>query len=434
MTIRIVPWRQLNAAERQRILARSESDVASVLEIAREIVDDVSANGDAAIRRLSARLDRFDTPGLPLRVRESEIDTAVAGLAKPVIEALDYAIANVRAVHSHQAPQPLVLTEPSPGILAGERTTPIDAVGLYVPRGRGSFPSMLYMLAVPAAVAGVKRVVVTTPPSPDGTIDAACLYAARACGVHEIYRVGGAQAVAALAVGTESIEPVDKIVGPGSAYVAAAKRVLRDRVDVGIPAGPSESMILADESATAASLAVDLLIEAEHGADSQALLVTTSEPLAREVADRLSGLINETPKPRRAFLEQVFGSYGMVILAEDMQEATEIVNAVAPEHLQIRTRDPFATMASVRNAGEILLGEHSAFSLANYAAGANAVLPTGGFARTWSGVSVSDFTKRTSVVRVSNNAYPEIARHVAVLGEYEGFYWHHRALSELDRQ
>ncbi len=434
MTIRIVPWQQLSPDERGRVLTRSESDVDSVVEIAREIIDDVSSNGDSAIRRLSARLDGFDDSGLPLRVGEAEIDAAVASLDPDVMEALDYAISNVRAVHEHQAPGPLALTEVSPGILAGERTTPLASAGLYVPRGRGSFPSMLYMLAVPAAVAGVDRIVVTTPPDPEGAVDPACLYAARACGVHEVYRVGGAQAVAALAFGTETINRVEKIVGPGSAYVAAAKRLLRERIDVGIPAGPSESLILADDTATASSLAADLLIEAEHGGDSQAILVTTSEALAQEVAGLLPGLIDQTPEPRRAFLERVFESYGMVLLASTMDEAIEIVNEIAPEHLQIRSADPFETMASVRNAGEILLGEHTAFSLANYAAGANAVLPTGGFARTWSGVSVADFTKRASVVRISKNAYPEIARHTAVLAKYEGFYWHHRALTERDRQ
>jgi histidinol dehydrogenase len=287
---------------------------------------------------------------------------------------------------------------------------------------------MLYMLAVPAAIAGVRRLVVATPPAADGTADAACLYAARRCGVHAVYRMGGVQAIAALAIGTSSVAKVDKIVGPGSAYVAAAKRILRDRVDVGLPAGPSESIIIADDTAEASGIAADLLIEAEHGSDSQALLVTSSRRVASEAARLAGAMVDETPEPRRGFLRDVFSGYGGVLLADTLREAAAIVNAFAPEHLQIRTTDPWETMGLITNAGEILLGEHSAFSLANYAAGANAVLPTGGYARTWSGVSVADFVKRSSVVQVSKSAYGDIAPHVARLAEYEGFHWHAQAL------
>jgi histidinol dehydrogenase len=377
-----------------------------------------------------ARLDGFDDPLMPLRVRQAEIDEAIEKLDTRVKEALEYAVQNVRLFHEQQADREFSMEQMSPGLLVGERTLPLASVGLYVPRGRGSFPSMLYMLAVPAAIAGVDRIVVTTPPGPDGAVDPACLFAASLCNVDEVYRVGGAQAIASLALGTESIARVDKIVGPGSAYVAAAKRLLRDYVDMGLPAGPSESLILADETADPFLVSRDLLIEAEHGADSQAVLVTTSRDLAERVAALLPDLIAQTPEPRKSFLESVFGSYGILLVAESLEQAASIVDTVAPEHLQIVTRDPLETLSYVRNAGEILLGPNSAFSLANYAAGVNAVLPTGGFARTWSGVSVADFTKRTGVVRVTEEAYPEIARHAAVLAEYEGFYWHHRALTD----
>lgn len=429
MEIPVRRWSTLAEDERSRILSRSEQNIDELLPTAQEIIDAVSARGDDAVREYTTRFDRAPADHA-LRVGESEFAEAEAALSPEVVAALDYAIANVRAVHEHQRPRDLELVQVRPGIVAGERSTPIDSVGLYVPRGRGSFPSMLYMLAVPASIAGVRRLVVATPPGPDGSVDPACLYAAGACGVHAVYRMGGVQAIAALALGTGSIPRVDKIVGPGSAYVAAAKRLLRDRVDVGLPAGPSESIILADESADAASVTADLLIEAEHGSDSQALLVTASERLAREVAGLLARRIADTPAPRRDFLRDVFSGYGGVIVADSADEAVEIVNSFAPEHLQLRTADPWATMARIRNAGEILLGPHSAFSLANYATGANAVLPTGGFARTWSGVSVSDFLKHSSVVQVSADAYSEIARHTEVLAEYEGFHWHARALRE----
>jgi len=429
MTIPVRQWATLSDHERSRVLSRSEQNVDELLPVAQQIIDSVSQRGDEAVREHSARLDGAPAD-LAIVVPDEAFDNAERSLSAEVREALDFAIENVRAVHRRQLPHDLELTQVRPGLLAGERTTPIDSVGLYVPRGRGSFPSMLYMLAVPASLAGVPRIAVATPPDAAGDVDAACLYAARRCGVDVVYRVGGVQAIAALALGTQSVEPVAKIVGPGSAYVAAAKRLLRDRVDVGLPAGPSESIILADATADAERVAVDLLIEAEHGSDSQALLVTPAPELAHEVARLAGAHIEATPEPRAGFLREVFAGYGGVIVTASIDEAVDVVNAFAPEHLQIRTAAPWETASLVRNAGEILVGAHSAFSLANYAAGANAVLPTGGFARTWSGVSVADFAKRTSVVEVSPGAYDEIARHVAVLAEYEGFHWHARAVRD----
>ena len=429
MTIPVRQWADLSQDERSRVLSRSEQNVDDLLPVAQKIIDSVVQRGDEAVKEHTARLDGAPAD-LDIVVPAEAFDEAERSLAPEVREALDYAIANVRAVHRGQLPHDLELTQVRPGLLAGERSTPIDSVGLYVPRGRGSFPSMLYMLAVPASLAGVPKIAVATPPDAAGEVDAACLYAARRCGVHTVYRVGGVQAIAALAIGTRSVARVSKIVGPGSAYVAAAKRLLRDRVDVGLPAGPSESIILADAGADAERVAVDLLIEAEHGSDSQALLVTPDVDLADEVARLAAAHIDATPEPRGGFLRDVFSGYGGVLVTASLDEAVDVVNAFAPEHLQIRTAAPWETASRVRNAGEILLGAHSAFSLANYAAGANAVLPTGGYARTWSGVSVADFVKRTSVVEVSPGAYDEIARHVAVLAEYEGFHWHARALSE----
>lgn len=428
MELRVARWSEMDQKTRDAILNRSESTIDSVVDSAESIIGNVRTRGDSALRELSARFDGFDDADLPLRVQDHEFHRAADSLSTPVRDALHYAIENVRAVHEAQKPPELEFTQVRPGILAGERTTPLDSVGLYVPRGRGSFPSMLYMLAIPASIAGVPRIAVTTPPGADGGVDAACLYAARLCGVSEVYRVGGAQAIAALAYGTESIAPVVKVVGPGSAYVAAAKRLVRDRLDVGLPAGPSESAILADGLASPIGVSRDLLIEAEHGQDSQAILVTPSAELAREVAAALPALVDQTPEPRRTFLESVFSLFGMAIVTESMDQACEVINELAPEHLQIRTSDPWHTMGSVRNAGEILLGPHSAFSLANYAAGANAVLPTGGFARSWSGVSVHDFQKRSSVVQISEQGFSEIAGHVESLADYEGFHWHHEAL------
>ncbi len=429
MQIPVRRWSSVPAEEKARLLARSESGVDQLEKTAHEISSDVRARGDEAIREYNHRFD--GTPKeLPLAVTASEIEAAIASLDPKVTAAIDYAVSNVTRVHERQLPSNLEMEEVRPGIVAGERTAAVESVGLYVPRSRGSFPSMLYMLAVPAKLAGVPHLALCTPGDRDGTVDAACLYAAKRCGIDVVYRASGIQAISAYAFGTNEIKAVRKIVGPGSAYVAAAKRILRDIVDVGLPAGPSESMILADETADPRTLTLDLLIEAEHGEDSQAILVTTSEALATEVAAALPSLIAETPEPRRGFLESVFSGLGGILLADSEAQGIEIVNEFAPEHLQIRTADPWATMQAVRNAGEILLGPHSAFSLANYATGANAVLPTGGFARTWSGVSVHDFVKRSSVVHVSESALPEIGPHVQALAEYEGFYWHARAIRD----
>jgi histidinol dehydrogenase len=276
----------------------------------------------------------------------------------------------------------------------------------------------------------VPRIVVVTPPDRGGRCDPATLYAARFCGAHEVYRVGGVQALAALAYGTASIAPVEKFLGPGSQYVTAAKRILASVVDVGLPAGPSESMIIADDSADPRLAALDLLIEAEHGPDSQALLVTHSERMAREVAKLLPGLAAELPEPRRTFVSRVLEGYGGILIAASAEEAVEIANAVAPEHLQIATRDPLVTLSLVRHAAEILLGQTTPFSLANYAIGANAVLPTGGRARTASPLSVRDFLKYSSVAYLTSPGYDTLRDAAITLADYEGFPAHAKALRE----
>jgi histidinol dehydrogenase len=322
------------------------------------------------------------------------------------------------------------LSEVQPGVYAGERATPVASVAMYAPRGKGSFPSSTYMMAMPARVAGVPRRVLVTPPDSEGKCDPATLFAARHCGVHEVYRVGGVQALAALAYGTASIRPVHKLLGPGNQYVTAAKRLLSAVVDVGLPAGPSESMILADGAADPRRVALDLCIEAEHGPDSQALLVTDSPELAQAVAALLPAIVGELPEPRRGYVTAVLENYGGIILAGDMEEAADIADSVAPEHLQIATRDPLQTLSLVHHAGEILLGQNTPFSLANYAIGANAVLPTGGRARTVSALSVRDFMKVSSVACLTAEGVSLLRDAAVTLADYEGFPAHAKALRE----
>ena len=432
MNIQVHRWTTLAEEERRRILGRSQTDITALVETVRPIVDDVCGRGDVALVELTHTFDGADIAGRGIAVEEREFDEASARIDEALKDALDYAVENVRRFHAAQLHAALASVEVRPGILATERITPIESAGLYVPSGRGSFPSMLYMLAVPAVLARVPTIAVTTPPRPDGTVDPAVLYAARRCGIERVYRVGGAQAIAALARGTESVPAVRKIVGPGSAYVAAAKRLVADYVDVGLPAGPSESIVLADASADPWRVALDLMIEAEHGSDSAALLVTDSPALAEKTGEHMRRLIEEVPEPRRTFLEDVFAGYGGFILTENENQSVAFVNEFAPEHLLIHAADPRALSTRITNAAEILLGPHTAFSLANYATGPNAVLPTGGWAKSWGPVSVGDFQKSSTVIEVTETGYREMADHVIRLADHEGFFTHAAALRRRD--
>src|SRR5574340_444548 len=298
----------MNTPQRVRLLRRAELQIDELTERVRPIIQAVRERGDEALVEFTSRFDHVQLSPERLLVGKDEIEQAHRLLDSSVREAIEHAIRNVRTFHERQMPQELLFTEVEPGVIAGEKVTPITSVGLYVPRGKGAFPSVLYMLAAPASIAGVPRIVVCTPPGPDGTIDPASLVAADVCGVHEIYRIGGAQAIAALAYGTQTIKRVHKLTGPGSGYVAAAKRILYGVVDVGLPAGPSESITLADGSADPELIARDLLIEAEHGPDSSSLLVTGSRPQAEAVMGMLPEKMSALPDWRQEFVRTVFES------------------------------------------------------------------------------------------------------------------------------
>ncbi len=430
MNINIRRWSSLSEKEKKQIFSRSETDISNISSSVQDIIDEVKDRGDDALYELTAKFDKINLNGTPLRVTEEEFRAASYLIDDELKKALEFSIENVKKFHKSQLPEAMSFSEIRPGIFAGERATAIESVGLYVPRGRGSFPSMLYMLAVPAVIAGVERIVIVTPPNEDGTVDPACLYAAELCGVKEIYRIGGAQAIAALALGTESIKPVIKLSGPGSMYVAAAKRLLSSVVDAGLPAGPSESVVLADGTADPFKVAIDLLIEAEHGSDSSALLITPSEELAQKAAAVLAEKAAALPEPRKTFVTDVLSGYGGIIITDSMDEAAEIINDFAPEHLQIQAEDPFDLLPLIKNAGEILMGDNTPFSIANYSTGANAVLPTGGGAKTYSAVSVRDFIKYSSVVYASASGLKETAKHVKTIADYEGFVTHAAALRD----
>ncbi len=430
MKVNFYKWNETSIEIKEKIFKRSETDITKDLETVRTILEEVKRRGDNALKELTLKLDKCDLSNLPIKITEDEFKTAEKTLSTELKKAIKRAIDNVRKFHLSQKPIVTPQVEVEPGIFAGERYTPIPSVGLYVPRGRGSFPSMLIMEAIPAVIAGVKIIAVVTPPDTDGKVDAATLYAAKECGITNIYRVGGAQAIAALAYGTETIPKVVKILGPGSKYVAAAKRLVYGIVDTGLPAGPSESVILADKTADPYRVALDLIIEAEHGADSSAILVTPEIPLAEKVREILPNLIEELREPRKSFVESVLSNYGGIIITENIKSATRFVNDFAPEHLQIASSEPHALLNMIENAGEILLGQNTPFTLANYATGPNAILPTGGHAKTYSPLSVYDFIKFSSVVYITREASVNLAREVVKLADYEGFQAHAMALKK----
>jgi histidinol dehydrogenase len=426
---------ELSHSDRRALCRRGAVDFQKLIPHVAPILEDVRHRGDAAVRDYTKRFDNADIAPSSFRVTAEEMDRALAGLPKDLRDAMEVSISNIRKFHEHQVEPASWEMEISPGIVAGEKIVPIASAGLYVPRGKGSFPSMMMMAGVPAKVAGVERVVVVSPPDRNGKADPATIAASRLIGIEEVYQVGGVQAVAALAYGTASIPKVDKIVGPGSGYVLAAKQLLASEVDTGLPAGPSEAIVLADGSADPMLAVTDLLIEAEHGPDSSTYLVTTEESLARTALELIPKLVSELPAERKSFCESVFQSAGGVILAPDLDRATEFINEFAPEHLQILTRNPHEVLKKVRYAGEALLGPFTPGTLANYSIGPNAILPTSGFARTASALSVRDFTRRMSYSSVNEAAFKSLALKTLVLAKYEGFAAHARALTHrLDKK
>ena len=428
--VRFIELSQLSARDRARLLERTESDLAPYMDKARPVIEAVRKEGDEALARFAREFDRAPLAAGQIAATKADIARAMNSLEPKILEAIEFAIDSIRRFHEAQLPQKLWMKELRPGVFTGERATPIDSVACYVPRGKGAFPSVAMMTAVPAAVAGVPKISILTPSGPDGHVDAATLAVARLAGVSGVYKCGGAAAVAAAAYGTKSVPRALKIVGPGSPYHVAAKRLLADIIDPGIPAGPSESIVLADETADGWQAALDLIIESEHGADSSAYLVTPSRAVAEAAITALPQHWSRMGDQRRGYSEAVLaGPRGGVLLTADPQSACDFVNDYAPEHLLILGREPFAQMERIRNAGEILLGGHTPFTLGNFVLGPNAVLPTSGAARTVSALSVHDFMKRSGVGYVTPAGYETLAPMAETLARYEGFEGHANAVS-----
>ena len=422
----------LTEPQREALMKRSETDLSTFLEKVAPIIEAVRTEGDAALVRFARDLDKAEVPAGTLKVTEAEFDRAFSLVDEDVVAAIRFGIDNIKRFHEVQRPEPMWLKEIRPGAYAGDRFTPIRSVALYVPRGKGAFPSVTMMTAVPAVVAGVPDIAIITPPAPDGSVDAATLVAARIAGVETIYKCGGAQAVAAVAYGTETVKKALKIVGPGSPYVVAAKRLLAGIIDPGLPAGPSEAIILADETVHGGLAALDLLIEAEHGPDSSAYLVTYSRRVAEEALAALPEHWSRMTEQRVAFSTAVLtGAFGGIVLTPSIEESYRFVNDYAPEHLEILSTDPFAHLGHITEAAEILMGPHTPVSIGNFGLGPNAVLPTSRWARTCGPLSVTDFVKRSSIGYVTASAYPEFARAARTLARYEGFSSHEHAVSSV---
>ncbi len=393
------------------------------LKTVRQVLGDVRENGDEAIRKYSQMWD-----GIALndfRVTQEEIDEAVANFDEQLKQDLQEAADNIRFYHEAQKREGYRLPLPNGSWLA-QRIIPLDAVGLYVPGGSAAYPSSVLMNVIPAQVAGVERIVITSPAGKDGKLPAAVLVAASILGITEIYKVGGAQAIAALAYGTETIAPVDKITGPGNIFVALAKREVFGEVAIDMIAGPSEIAILADDTAFADEIAADLLSQAEHDALACAILVTTSERLAQDVAIQVEQQLRELP--REAIARKAIENFGQIYIAETMEQAVEAINSLAPEHLEVVTENAENDSLKIRHAGAIFIGRYSSEPVGDYFAGTNHVLPTNSTARFASGLNVDDFIKRSNVVYYSEKTWEENAPKIARLARMEGLEGHARAV------
>ena len=400
----------------EQLLKRSPGNYGQYEDTVREIVERVRTEGDAALFEYTGRFDWEGIDASSIRVTEEEMQEAYGAVDPRLLDTIRRALVNIRAYHEKQKRYSWFDTTPD-GTMLGQKVTPLQAAGVYVPGGKAVYPSSVLMNIVPARIAGVERIIMATPCSRQGRIDPAVLVAAKEAGVDEIYKMGGAQAVAAMAFGTESVPKVDKITGPGNIFVALAKKAVSGYVSIDSIAGPSEILVLADESANARYVAADLLSQAEHDEMASAILVTTSRTLAEQVSDEVDRLVKDLS--RKEIIQKSLDNYGYVLVADTKEAALDTVNLIASEHLEIMTKNPFEDMMKVRNAGAIFLGENSSEPLGDYFAGPNHILPTNGTARVFSPVSVDDFVKKSSIIYYSREALEKVHEDIEYFAENE---------------
>lgn len=409
---------KFNEVSKEEIFARPEG-ISNVGDIVAEIIDDVKANGDAALYKYTEKFDKAKL--LSLELSDDEVKETMEKIPSKLLEVLLKAAENIRAFHTMQLRDGFKLEQDN-GVVLGQKIMPVEKAGLYVPGGTAAYPSTVLMDAIPAKIAGVKELVITTPCGPDGKIPYAIVAAAKIAGVDRIFKIGGAQAIAALAYGTESVPKVDKIVGPGNAFVAEAKRRVYGAVSIDMIAGPSEILVLADSKSNPRHLAADMLSQAEHDKLASAVLVCDSESLAKAVAEEIEIQIKKLAREEiaRASIE----NNGKIIVASDLLEAVEVANEIAPEHLELVVDNPFELLDKVKNAGSVFLGRYCPEALGDYMAGPNHTLPTGGSARFSSPLSVDDFIKKTQFLYYTKDALSKLADDVAYFAETEGLTGH----------
>ena len=393
----------------ENLLKRSPNNYGKFESAVADILVQVKEKGDEALFSFTREFDKVDITPETIRVTEEEIQEAYQAVDASLLEVIKKALVNIRSYHEKQR-QNSWFTSTENGTMLGQKVTPLNRVGVYVPGGKAVYPSSVLMNIVPAKVAGVPHIVMTTPPGKDGKVNPSTLVAAKEAGADEIYKVGGAQAIGALAYGTASIPKVDKIVGPGNIFVALAKKAVYGHVRIDSIAGPSEILVLADETANAHYVAADLLSQAEHDEMASAILITTSPELAKKVEEEIQGYLKVLS--RREIIEKSLENFGYILIAEDMDEAIEAANEIASEHMEIVTKNAFEVMMKVRNAGAIFIGEYSSEPLGDYFAGPNHVLPTNGTAKFFSPLSVDDFIKKSSIVYYSRSALKEIHKDI----------------------
>lgn len=410
----------------ENLLKRSPNQYDSYQDTVNEILNEVREKGDEALFAFTKKFDKAEISAENILVTEDEIKEAYSLVDESLVEVMKKSLENVKVFHEKQLRNSWIETRED-GVILGQRVTPLESVGVYVPGGKAAYPSSVLMNIIPAKVAGVERIVMTTPPGADGKVNPATLVAANLAGATEIYKVGGAQAVAALAYGTESIKKVAKICGPGNIFVALAKKTVYGHVSIDSIAGPSEILVLADETANPRYVAADLLSQAEHDELASAILVTTSEKLAEDVEKEIEGFLQTLS--RTEIIRKSLDNYGYLLVVEDMEKAVEVANEIASEHLEILTKNPFDTMTRIKNAGAIFLGEYSSEPLGDYFAGPNHVLPTNGTAKFFSPLNVDDFIKKSSLISYSKEALEPIHKDIIQFAEAEHLTAHANSIA-----
>ena len=410
----------------ENLLKRSPNNYGKFEAAVADILANVKEKGDEALFSYTKEFDKVEVTPETIRVTEAEIEEAYKAVDVSLLEVIRKALVNIRSYHEKQR-QNSWFTSTENGTMLGQKVTPLNRVGVYVPGGKAVYPSSVLMNIVPAKVAGVPHIVMTTPPGKDGKVNPSTLVAAKEAGADEIYKVGGAQAIGALAYGTASIPKVDKIVGPGNIFVALAKKAVYGHVSIDSIAGPSEILVLADETANAHYVAADLLSQAEHDEMASAILITTSTELAQNVEKEIEGYLKVLS--RKEIIEKSLENFGYILIAEDMDEAIEAANEIASEHMEIVTKNAFEVMMKVRNAGAIFIGEYSSEPLGDYFAGPNHVLPTNGTAKFFSALSVDDFIKKSSIVYYSRSALQEIHKDIIQFASSEQLTAHANSIA-----